>query len=229
MNLRKERRKLHVALVRDESGSMASLKRETLSGLNEQLQELKKKPEIDTTITFVTFSGPEHVNLRYALKPLSEIKEFTDKDYNPDGMTAMYDGVAKCIHTISNEVQDDDLTNYLVLVVSDGQENSSKEFTSKDVAKLIQEKKDTKKWSINYIGANQDLSVISKDLNIDLNLNTLGYVSSRGGTHAMWKMSSEATRTFTTNVANSISPQSVNLAYFNQGVDVIAPPIITLS
>jgi len=219
MNLRqneKQKRKLHVAIVLDESGSMLSTKTETISGLNEQLQEYKKNDKIDTTLTLVTFSGPQDVNIRYLLRPISEITGFTDADYNPDGATAMYDGIGKALAAIKNTAKDDDLTNYLVLVVSDGQENASKEFNANIIAEMINERTVTKKWSINYIGANQDLSKISRTLGINLEHNTLTYNNTTDGTQQMWTSNTGSTARYMNRLERSSGAAAVSQAFYSQ-------------
>ena len=195
MNLRKEKKTVHVGIALDESGSMMSCKRETLDGLNEQLQELRKHSDIDTTVTFITFAGDKDVKVKFSAKPIAEVADLKESDYNPDGGTAMYDGVALVLNTIKQNVADDDSCTYLILVVSDGGENSSREFTSQQVADMIKERQDTKKWTITYIGANQDLSVIKKSFNIGTG-NSMSYVASAAGTRGMWDTLANSTQVY---------------------------------
>jgi uncharacterized protein YegL len=222
MNLRenKEKRKLHVAIVLDESGSMQAIKNETIVGLNEQIQELKKNKsrDIETTVTLVTFAGPKDVNIRMLLRPVEDVEEFTSESYKPDGATAMYDGVAKCIYSIKNGVKDDDQTNYLVLVVSDGQENASVEFTPNQVADLIKDSLGTKKWSINYIGANQDLTLVSQTLCIPSTGSSYIWHNTQDGTNQMWRTLSASTATYCSSVANSNSAEDVKQEYFTKTI-----------
>lgn len=217
MNLRKDKKTVHMAIALDESGSMAGTKKETISGLNEQLQELKKTSSIDSTVTLVTFAGPTDIKVIHSVKPISEVKELTDEDYNPNGGTAMYDGVGRLLNEIQQKVTDDDNTTYLVLVVSDGEENSSREYNSQKVADLIKERLNTKRWSINYIGANQDLTQVTKTLGIDLG-NSYGYKSNIRGTQAMWDTTKNCTNVYLAKMEKAITPDAVfaaNVEYFD--------------
>jgi hypothetical protein len=193
MNLR-NKKIVHVGIALDQSGSMDFTKKQTISGLNEQIQELKKHKDIDTTITWVTFSGPSDVEVVYSVVPVNSIVEIDDKSYNPNGTTAMFDGVARLLNEMSQKINDDLDTTYLILVVSDGEENSSVEYDSKKIAEMIKERKDSKRWTIIYIGANQDLSQVQEILGIDAS-NMLGYTSTPSGTAAGWNcLASSTTR-----------------------------------
>jgi hypothetical protein len=184
MNLRRDKKIVHIGIALDESGSMSSLKRETLSGLNEQIQALRKHSDVSSTLTLVTFEGADEVKVRYSVIPIEEMKDLTDEDYNPDGMTAMYDGVGKLLNEMS-KIEDTEESTYVILVVSDGAENASMEFNSAKIADMIKERQDTKRWTINYIGANQDLSVVQQTLGLNSG-NSLCFMASAAGTSNMW-------------------------------------------
>jgi hypothetical protein len=79
----------------------------------------------------------------------------------------MYDAVGETI-SVLKQVEVPPRTNaaYLVVVISDGMENYSKEYNSTTIRSAVSSCQETGKWTFVYIGANQDLSKISKDLNI---------------------------------------------------------------
>jgi uncharacterized protein YegL len=195
MNLRKDKKVVHVGIALDESGSMAGCKAQTLSGLNEQIQELKKHADIETTVTLVTFAGDKDVRVKWSAKPLAEIECIKDTEYNPDGGTAMYDGVARVLNELQQKVTDDEFTTYLVLVVSDGEENQSKEYDSAKIAEMIKERQVTKRWTISYLGANQDLAVVQQNLHLSKG-NTLSYCASAAGTQDMWGTAVNSTKLY---------------------------------
>jgi uncharacterized protein YegL len=191
MNLRKDKKVVHVGIALDESGSMSGVKRETLSGLNEQIQELKKHSDIDSTITLVTFAGDKDVKVKYSAVPISEIDTIKEEDYNPNGSTAMYDGVARLLNELQQKVVDNDETTYLVLIVSDGEENASKEYNSSKIAEMIKTRQETKKWTVSYLGANQDLTIVQQTLGLSAG-NYFKYTGDVAGTQLMWTTSSNS-------------------------------------
>lgn len=184
MNMRTEskEKKEYVLFVLDESGSMESIKKSTIDGVNEQIQELRKTSEITTFVSMIKFSS--NVTTLYWNKPLEEVEQLSTENYIPNGMTAMLDAVGQGVSRLKNDTptEIDDVT-FLVIIVSDGAENSSKEYTWDSVRKIISECKEDKKWTITYMGANQDLSAIRDNLSIPTG-NIMFYQASSTGTSA---------------------------------------------
>lgn len=157
-----------VAMVLDKSGSMGAIKGATVEGFNHQLQTLRDtSPQGGDTKTMLTvFDGEVEVG---DLTRLSEMKDLTDKTYCPGGVTAMYDAVGKTIEKIRSEVTDHEDQSYLVVVVSDGMENASREFDGGEIASMVKELQDTGRWTFAYLGANQDLTQVRKSTGMLVN------------------------------------------------------------
>ncbi len=171
--------KTYIAIVLDASGSMASCLNATISGFNEQVQEIKSKASLggETFVSLWTFNSSlfEH----FVNKDPNFIHEITDKDYCPSGGTALRDAVGSAICRLATE--DDKDSAFLVMIMSDGEENSSKEFSVKALADLITEKKNTGRWTFTYMGSNQDLTKVAKEMNLDYG-NMINYTSTKEGT-----------------------------------------------
>ena len=156
----------YITFVIDESGSMSPVRDATITGINEQIQQIKKDfgsktDEIETIVSLIKFNAtPTAIFLN---KGLDELKEITAEDYVPNGNTAMYDSVAFAIDKLNarKDINNDNVSS-LLIVVSDGEENSSKEYTAASLAKVIGKLNETKRWTITYLGANQDLSKVSE-------------------------------------------------------------------
>lgn len=185
----------HVFIILDESGSMSSVRDVTISGVNEQIQKIKensKSDKVKTFVSFVTFNSNGQTKFRVFNQPVENLKEITTSDYVPNGMTAMYDAVAETLDKYLAETKHEDKnTTYLAVIVSDGAENDSKKFTAKDVSERIQKLQKTGRWTISYMGANQDLSKVSQDLGISLG-NMAKYSSTTRGTVKAMACSSNA-------------------------------------
>jgi hypothetical protein len=156
-----------VGIVLDKSGSMLSLRQQAIDGFNEQLQELQSRVtdrhEILATVTL--FSSD--VESQTDLINVEDVPRLTQSRYRPDGMTAMYDAVGETIATLKQaEIPPRTNVAYLVVVISDGMENYSKEYNSTTIRNAVSSCQETGKWTFVYIGANQDLSKVSKDLSI---------------------------------------------------------------
>jgi len=121
-------------------------------------------------IEFLSFAGK-----------VGTLEETTAERYVPNGTTAMLDAVGQTLKRFEKKVKDSENTYYLVIIISDGEENDSKEFTHERIAEMIQKRQQTGRWTFSYMGANQDLSDLSKRLNIPKS-NVATYTSSGKGT-----------------------------------------------
>lgn len=172
--------KTYVAFVLDKSGSMASVQDATISTFNEQIEKIERdSADIKTNVSLITFN--DRVDVVYLNESVKKLEKLTTKTYAPNGMTAMYDAVGDTLDKLE-AVKDSKKENvaFLVLVVSDGAENSSKRHTQSNIAERIQKLQQTKRWTFTYLGANQDLSDISAKLNIPI-MNTASFVASNAG------------------------------------------------
>jgi len=158
---------VHVAIVLDRSGSMSSIRDEVIGAANDQIKTIQKEAEnVNTDISFFTFSTKADDPV-FVDQPVEKMELLTKESYVPDGLTAMLDGVGKAVaHLEQTKDANDPGTAFLVIIVSDGMENNSKEYNWESLASKIKPIQDTKRWTFSYLGANQDLGKVSKDLNI---------------------------------------------------------------
>jgi len=179
--------KTYVFLLLDKSGSMGSVKAETISHFNEQLQTVKSSEirNMENIVSLTTFN--DSVQEVFFKKAAADVQELTPESYEPRGMTCMLDAIGTVIDK-AKKIEDINKENVscLVVILSDGMENSSRKYSSNDVAERIQSLQDTERWTFAYIGANQDLSTVSKQLNIPKG-NTLSFDSSSLGVTNMAK------------------------------------------
>jgi uncharacterized protein YegL len=184
----------HVAIVLDRSGSMESCRDETISGFNEYAQDIRKTAQtagLDARLTLTVFNGELRMPLFEA--PLERLHPMSRKYYVPNGSTAMLDAVGQTIDRLEREGSRIHEASVLVCIISDGQENSSTDYTYASVAERIQHLSATERWTFTYLGSNQDLSAVSDSLSISM-ANTSSYAASREGTTDAWKRHSRATR-----------------------------------
>lgn len=176
----------HYLLVLDESTSMGVVRNETLTGINEQIKTIKglekKFPDQKYFVSIVKFS----TTAQYLIQdvPASQVKELSSDDYTPNGWTALHDAIGMGITTleanIKSKLNSGDATA-LVVILTDGEENSSKEYNSDKVKDLITNLEKTGLWTFTFIGANQDAVLAAKSLGVNIN-NVANYSSSGAGT-----------------------------------------------
>lgn len=176
----------HYMLILDKSGSMGVVRDTTLKGLNEQIQEIKKleKQYADQKyfISLVTFDSS--TKTVFSDVPASKMKELTKEDYIPGGMTALHDAIGIGVTGLQSRIQaklDSGDATALVVIMTDGEENSSNEYTASKVKDLITKLEKTNLWTFSFIGANQDAVLTAKDFGI-MASNTVNYIPSIDGT-----------------------------------------------
>ncbi len=161
--------KAYNLIVLDESGSMESIKRATISGFNEVVQTIKEVekqfPDQEHFVTLITFNGGGIKTLldKERVTLLSEIDE---RKYQPNASTPLYDALGFGINSLNNYLQDKTEYNVLVTVLTDGEENASREFNRSQISKIITDLKE-KGWTFTYMGANQDVEAVAASLSIE--------------------------------------------------------------
>lgn len=163
---------VNITIVIDGSGSMGPLTTETISGYNRYISEQKNQPGSETTVTLVIFD--DRYQVIYKNKPLADVPELTHEVYRPLGYTALYDAIGKSI----------DLTRpgkNMLVVMTDGEENASKEFNFTSVSQRIKDAQDYHGWEVIFLGANiRDIQGFTKSLNISGN-NTYAFAANASG------------------------------------------------
>ncbi len=146
-----------IVFILDESGSMSGLEKDTVGGFNSFIKK-QRKIEGEALVSVVLFN--ENSKLLYDRVELSKIETMTEKQYCPGGCTALLDAVGNAlnhIRTIHKYARDEDLPEKTVFVITtDGEENSSREFTYRKVKELIERQQKDYGWEFIFLGANID-------------------------------------------------------------------------
>lgn len=185
MQTKKEKNKrVFNLIIVDESGSMSVIRKQAFSGMNETLQTVrqmqKKFPEQQQLVTLVTFDS-EHTTWHYDNSPVEKTKNLLWKAYNPCAATPLYDAMGKAISKVMAQTTDDD--NVLVTVITDGEENSSEEWTLKMIRTMI-EKLKKQNWTFTLIGTeNLDVESMAHSFAIDEHMK---FEQTEEGTKAMF-------------------------------------------
>lgn len=144
-----------IAVIIDESGSMDSRRDETIASVNDYLEGIETENP-DTLVTIVNFSSPigETRRVRFLEKNtrVADTYELTRETYRPRGNTPLLDAVGKTIKKIENE----DVDRFLVVVVTDGLENDSREYTQEKIKRTIRDKEASDRWTFTYLGVGVD-------------------------------------------------------------------------
>lgn len=152
------RRKTHAMMLLDETGSMQGIREETVKGVNEYIQSLRVDKGDDVVFTLVKFDS-NHYTPMYEATPIKDVKDLTLADYNPSAMTNLFDSIGRLITTADEGAAD----AILCIIMTDGEENYSKEYSRNDIKKLVEQKeKQDKSWAFTFLGADIDAYAASK-------------------------------------------------------------------
>lgn len=146
-----------IIFVLDKSGSMWDVKSDTIGGFNQFIEDQKKLPG-EALFTFITFDTTYNKVSEGAL--LESVAHLNENTYNPGGGTALYDAVNRAIAdtvTRHNDTKSDDTPGKVIMVVlTDGQENSSREVRDlKKIAEMVKEREKLG-WEVLFLGADLD-------------------------------------------------------------------------
>ena len=143
-------------ILLDRSGSMQSLWVEALSSVNAFAKELANKtdgPSVDSHVTLAVFDSQESLQFDTLRRkqPALHWENVTDKDASPRGMTPLLDAMVRIISLAEGDNPD----KAVIVVMTDGQENASREVTREGVKAALDRVK-TKGWEVVFLGANFD-------------------------------------------------------------------------
>ena len=145
-------KRVHNLIIVDESGSMEVIRKQAFVGMNETLQTVRKMqekfPDQEQFVTLLTFDTG-HTTWHYDNQPAAQTKDLDWKAYSPGGGTPLYDAIGKGISKTNAQIEDGD--HVLVTIITDGEENSSEEWTLKMIRTMI-EKLKKQSWTFTLIG-----------------------------------------------------------------------------
>jgi len=171
--------KTQIVCILDRSGSMSSIMSDSIGGFNTFLKQQKELPD-EATLTVALFD--DKYELLYDDVDIKKVKDITNKEWFPRGVTALYDAIGKTINNVKAthaKLGVEAPAKVLVCVVTDGHENASREYSRSDVQKLIQDcEKDD--WNFIYLAANQDAFAVGSSFGISYG-NTYTYTASADG------------------------------------------------
>ena len=138
---------VNIIFILDESGSMGRIAEEAVSGYNKFIEEQKKLDGVAEVSLFTFSNAVKCVKDREPLQVSSDL--VACDQYYPGGMTALYDAIGTVISKFKNEKK-----NTVMCILTDGEENSSKEYSYDQVKKLLSEVQDELNWDVTFLGAN---------------------------------------------------------------------------
>ena len=160
-------KKTELIFILDRSGSMGGLESDTIGGFNATISDQKTLEE-ETRVTTILFDN--FFEILHDRIDLQDLPTLTEKDYFVRGSTALYDAVALGINKIVNvqkqTKQDGRADKVIMVIITDGYENSSRETNAAMLHKMIDGcKKDG--WEFLFLGADIDAQAAAGAIGIE--------------------------------------------------------------
>jgi len=163
---------------------MSPLEQATISGYNEFLIKQAAQPG-EKRVTTVLFD--DEYDVIYRGVPI-EKASITSEQYFARGMTALYDAVGRTINETGARLaampENERPSKVIVGITTDGEENSSREFTHEKVRKMIEHQRSKYKWEFVFFGANIDVKSAAATIGIRDDM-AVGFTASPAGMRCM--------------------------------------------
>lgn len=216
-------------MILDNSSSMNSVRDATISGLNEQLDSIRKAAEDfdnqEQIVCFVTFDTEVNTTQLWNEK-IEDVKNFTRTTYNPDGWTALYDAIGMGVNKLRNQISEElaeRKANAVVTIFTDGDENHSREFKSaSEVRTLTEEIQETGQWTVAFIGCgDEDVYRVAQSMGVARG-NTMSYNAGVAGTARAMTSMSKSLYTRAEAYSQSLDMGITDMTKVNQEMDFFA-------
>ena len=210
-----KKHQVHNLIILDESGSMGSIKTTIIQGFNELVQTIqgieKQFPEQEHFISFISFNGLGRKLLHF-VEPAGKLKQIDDKTYTPNASTPLFDALGFSINKLKQSLKEQSGYNVLVTILTDGEENASKEFSGNDIKKIIEELKQDH-WTFTYIGTDHDVEKIALSLSIN---NTMFFAKNEAGIKDMFVKEQSARTKYSQKIRSN---EDTSSNYFDDAED----------
>ena len=197
-----------LVFILDKSGSMGGLERDTIGGFNSMLAKQKAEAGL-CRVTTVLFDN--RYTLLHDRIDIRAVSPITEKEYQVGGSTALLDAIGRTIGKIA-DVQRSTADAYraekvIFIIITDGEENSSREFSADRVKKLINREKEEHGWEFLFLGANIDAVETAGRFGISAD-RAAEYISDSEGTKLNYTVMSEAVSEF--RATGALSPRHMD-------------------
>ena len=163
-------RKTYYLLILDKSGSMYPIVDDTIGGFNKQINTLKnlhkKFNKQELFVSLCTFNTKVDDNIDRV--SIEEVNNLDENSYVPIGGTSLLDAMGYSINKLKNTIENElkkEEASVVVVIMTDGQENSSRMYSHLEIKNMISALEETGQWSFTYLGARFDAFEIARSMN----------------------------------------------------------------
>lgn len=202
-----------IICVIDRSGSMASVKNDAIGGFNTFLKAQQDEAEDGSVLlTLVKFN--HGYEIAYNGVDIRNVKPLDNKTFVPDGMTALYDAIGRAISDVDEREKSGGATSdrCLMVILTDGEENSSKQYNREKIKEMVEGKKNAG-WEFIFLSSELDAWDVGTSFGISAG-NIAVYTNSTGGVQDVYNTIGTLAMSYTQ--TGSISPTWSNTLQTHQ-------------
>lgn len=181
-----------LVFILDKSGSMAGLERDTIGGYNSMLE---KQREIEGECKITTVLFDDDYDLIHDRIDIQAIRPMTEKEYLVGGYTALLDAIGRTLNKIISvqkaTTMDERAEKVMFVIITDGEENASREYPAKKIKSMIERQKSDYGWEFIFLGANIDAVETANAFGIESS-RAVDYIADKEGTELNYRVMSEA-------------------------------------
>jgi hypothetical protein len=147
----------HFSVILDRTGSMESIREDTIGGFNGFLREQQAQPS-PATLTLVQFDSQDPYEVLQKFAPIGEVPPLTPATYVPRASTPLFDAIGRGINDLAARLDamgaEQRPARIVFVIVTDGQENASQEFTGEKVRAMLDERRKAG-WQFVFLSADE--------------------------------------------------------------------------
>ena len=172
--------KTEIVCIIDRSGSMQAIRQDAIGGFNQFLEAQKAVPG-EALFTLALFDH-EYLLVQDAV-PLDNANPMSNETFVPRGTTALLDAIGRTVNSIGARLHASQSKpdKVIVLILTDGAENASTEFSSAKIKEMIEHQQQKYAWEFVFLGANQDAITAGAAIGIPAH-NTVQFAADAQGT-----------------------------------------------
>lgn len=186
----------HITVLLDRSGSMESVRTDTVGGFNAFIAQQRAAPG-QVTLTLVQFDSQDPYEVLCSALPVRDVPPLTVEQFVPRASTPLYDAIGRGIVDLDALLIKTPLawrpTNLLLVIVTDGQENASREFSRCDIRRLLEARK-KQGWDVIYLSSDLGSLKDARSLGVDYSSSLLFDPNSKGVVDAFQSMGDSVLR-----------------------------------
>ncbi len=185
-----------LVFILDKSGSMGGLEGDTIGGFNSMLG---KQQAVDGECRITTVLFDNQYELLHDRIDIRAVSPITEREYHVGGSTALLDAIGRTIRKVANAQKytaaDYRASKVMFVIITDGEENSSREYSSDKVKQMIEQQKSQYDWEFVFLGANIDAVQTAGRFGIAAD-RVANYVSDASGTGVAYRAMSQVASSF---------------------------------